>query len=72
MEGCLCRGHKHRDRGSGAGGGGVRRDEELGGVYNVNVWVRMRTMAGVVSVGRWCVSVCMCLCLRQSHINHPL
>lgn len=55
--------------GSSAEGRGVRgRDEEVG-AYDVNVWVRLGTMAGVVSVGR-CVCVCVRCSLRQSYINH--
>lgn len=54
MAGCLCRGHKHLDRGSGAGDGGCGK-----GGTDVNVWVRMRTTASEVSVGR-CARLCDC------------
>lgn len=46
--------------GGGGGAGGGERNGCVRGAYNINVWVRMRMTAGVVSVGR-CARVCCCV-----------
>lgn len=48
MEECLCRGHKHLVMG-----------KRRWGADNVNVWVRMRMTAGVVSLGSVCMFACV-------------